>query len=183
MYFISLLLLLLVIPATSVAIEAMHVGAGADIMGLVGKWFVFWACGVRLFVAGIMQTMHPEFTAKSIFEIDAPAAHAIVREVGFGNLAMGTLGLAISWPAVLGCPGGNRRRPLLWARRIGARLPARKPERAGRSVVGSGHLSSARGIRCQPPNLIFNCSRPCFRRIAILSDGAKQKGFSTCECD
>ena len=109
MYFISLLLLLLVIPATSVAIEAMHVGAGADIMGLVGKWFVFWACGVRLFVAGIMQTMHPEFTAKSIFEIDAPAARAIVREVGFGNLAMGTLGLATilepSWavPAAIVC--------------------------------------------------------------------------------
>jgi hypothetical protein len=94
MYFISVLLLLLVIPAASVAIEAMHIGAGADIMGLIGKWFVFWACGVRLFVAGIMQTLRPEFTAKSIFEIDAPAAHAIVREVGFGNLAMGTLGLA-----------------------------------------------------------------------------------------
>ena len=94
MYFISVLLLLLVIPAASVAIEAMHIGAGADIMGLVGKWFVFWACGVRLFVGGITQTLKPEFTAKSIFDIDAPAAHAIVREVGFGNLAMGTLSLA-----------------------------------------------------------------------------------------
>jgi len=41
-----------------------------------------------------MQTLRPEFTAQAIFEIDAPGAHAIVREVGFGNLAMGTLGLA-----------------------------------------------------------------------------------------
>jgi hypothetical protein len=93
MYFISVVLLLLVFPALSVLAEALYV-PGADIMWLVGKWFVFWACGVRLFVAGLMQTFRPEFTAKSIFDIDAPAAHAIVREVGFGNLAMGTLGLA-----------------------------------------------------------------------------------------
>jgi len=100
MYFISVLLLLLVIPAVSVVSEAMHIGVGADIMWLIGKWFVFWGCGVRLLVAGIMQTFRPEFTAKSIFDIDAPAAHAIVREVGFGNLAMGTLGLAsLAMPA------------------------------------------------------------------------------------
>jgi hypothetical protein len=94
MYFIAIILLLFVFPAASVTIEAMQIGEGADIMGLVGKWFVFWACGVRLFVAGITQILKPEFTAKSIFEIDAPAAHEIVREVGFGNLAMGTLSLA-----------------------------------------------------------------------------------------
>jgi hypothetical protein len=93
MYFISVALLLLAFPALSVLAEAFYV-PGADIMWLIGKWFVFWACGVRLFVAGLMQTFRPEFTAKSIFDIDAPAAHAIVREVGFGNLAMGTLGLA-----------------------------------------------------------------------------------------
>lgn len=93
MYFIAVLLLLLVLPTASVIIEALY-STGVDIMWLIGKWFVFWACGVRLFVTGIMQTLRSEFTAKSIFDIDAPAAHAIVREVGFGNLAMGTLGLA-----------------------------------------------------------------------------------------
>ncbi len=41
-----------------------------------------------------MQVARPEFTAGSIFGIKDPASHAIVREVGFGNLAMGTLGLA-----------------------------------------------------------------------------------------
>jgi hypothetical protein len=35
----------------------------------------------------------PQFTAE-IFDVKDRAAHAIVREVGFGNLAMGTLGLA-----------------------------------------------------------------------------------------
>ncbi len=94
MYIISVFLLLLVLPAISVIVEALHIGAGADIMWLIGKWFVFWACGVRLLLAGIKQTLQPEFTAKSIFGIDAPGTGGIVREVGFGNLSMGTLSLA-----------------------------------------------------------------------------------------
>lgn len=109
MYYVSVVLLLLVLPAASITIEAFY-STGTDIMWLVGKWFVFWACGVRLLVAGLMQTLKPEFTAKSIFEIDAPAAHAIVREVGFGNLAMGTLGLASlfeeSWVVPAAIVGG-----------------------------------------------------------------------------
>jgi hypothetical protein len=42
----------------------------------------------------VMQTLRPQFTAQSIFDIKDESALAIVREVGFGNLAMGTLGLA-----------------------------------------------------------------------------------------
>ncbi len=110
MYFLSVFLLLLVLPSLSVIIEAQHIGGGADIMWLIGKWFVFWACGVRQFVAGVTQTLRPEFTAKSIFDIDAPAAHAIVREIGFGNLAMGTLSLASlaepSWVVPAAIVGG-----------------------------------------------------------------------------
>jgi hypothetical protein len=49
---------------------------------------------VRLFIAGLRQTRQPAFTAAEIFKVNDPAAHPIVREVGFGNLAMGTLGLA-----------------------------------------------------------------------------------------
>jgi hypothetical protein len=110
MYFISVVLLLLVLPSASVVTEALHIGPSADIMWLVGKWFVFWACGVRLFIAGLTQTLRPEFTAKSIFDIDAPTAHAVVREVGFGNLAMGTLALASilqpSWVVPAAIVGG-----------------------------------------------------------------------------
>ncbi len=94
MYLISVLLLLLVFPAASVLIEALHAGGGADLMGLIGKWFVFWGSGVRLFLAGVRQVSKPEFTAGEIFGIKDTAASGIVREVGFGNLAMGTLGLA-----------------------------------------------------------------------------------------
>jgi hypothetical protein len=64
-----------------------------DPLLLVGKWYVLWAVGVRLFTAGVRQVLQPQFTA-DIFAIKDGAAHAIVREVGFANLAMGVLGLA-----------------------------------------------------------------------------------------
>ncbi len=92
MYVASIILLLFVLPAGSVVIEAFWRG-GADLMPLVGKWFVFWGVGVRLFLAGIRQVAQPQFTAVDIFAIKDRAALAIVREIGFGNLAMGTLGL------------------------------------------------------------------------------------------
>ena len=94
MYFASVVLLLFVFPVASITVEALWLRGGADMMFLIGKWFVFWAVGVRLFLAGVRQVMQPQFTAESIFDIKDPAAHAIVREIGFGNLAMGALGLA-----------------------------------------------------------------------------------------
>jgi hypothetical protein len=92
-YFVAILLLMLVLPAGSVLLEGFPFGDGIDLIALGGKWFTFWAVGVRLFLAGLTQTFRPRFTAESIFEIQDPAALAIVREVGFANLAMGTLGL------------------------------------------------------------------------------------------
>jgi hypothetical protein len=92
-YLLTVLLLLLIVPAASVLAEALLCG-GNDLMWLVGKWFTFWACGVRLLIAGIRQTVQPAFTASEIFKLDDPGAHPIVREIGFGNLAMGALALA-----------------------------------------------------------------------------------------
>jgi hypothetical protein len=94
MYLASIFLLMLVLPAAGVVVEALWFGTAADIMLLVGKWFVFWAVGVRLFIAGVRQVAQPQFTAESIFEIKDRAAFGIVRELGFANLSTGTLGLA-----------------------------------------------------------------------------------------
>lgn len=94
MYLVLVLLLMFVLPTASVAAEALRVPGTADLMPLIGKWFTFWAVGMRLFVAGLMQTFRPQFTAQSIFGIKEQGALAIVREIGFGNFAMGTLGLA-----------------------------------------------------------------------------------------
>src|SRR5690348_9608196 len=92
-YTISVVLLLLVLPAASVLVEHTLSAGSTDLMWLIGKWFTFWACGVRLFMAGVMQVSKPEFTAGSIFNLSDPAAYGLVREVGFGNLSMGTIAL------------------------------------------------------------------------------------------
>ncbi|MGG9962488.1 DUF6790 family protein [Ferruginibacter sp. SUN106] len=60
---------------------------------ILGKWFIFSAVGLRLFVAGIKQTTDPAFTAKEIFHIDTPESSPIVRELGFANLCFGLTGI------------------------------------------------------------------------------------------
>jgi hypothetical protein len=73
MYFASVLLLTLVLPVISIFIEAAGSPTGAVMTFLIGRWFVFWAVGVRLFVAGLRQTGQPQFTAREIFGIRDPA--------------------------------------------------------------------------------------------------------------
>lgn len=93
MYLAAIILLMLVLPLISVAAQAPMLPDIGALMGLIGKWFTFWGVGVRLFVAGLMQAFRPQFTAEDIFAIGDPSALPIVREVGLGNLAIGTLGL------------------------------------------------------------------------------------------
>ena len=97
MYFASVLLLLLIFPLASIAVEAIRFGHSIKDMSLIGEWFVFWAVGIRLFVAGLRQVFQPSFTAVEIFEIHEPRAFAIVRELGFANLSIGLLGLGSLW--------------------------------------------------------------------------------------
>ena len=92
-YLLTVLLLLFVLPAGCVLAEAIARDA-SDLLLIVGKWFVFWGVGVRLFLAGVRQIFQPAFTARKIFELAEPGALAIVRELGFANVTMGTLGLA-----------------------------------------------------------------------------------------
>jgi uncharacterized membrane protein len=91
-YLTTVVLLLVVLPVACVLLEASR--GASDLPVLIGKWFVFWGIGVRLFLAGLRQMFQPAFTAATIFEISDTGAHAIVRELGFANVAMGTLGLA-----------------------------------------------------------------------------------------
>lgn len=98
MYFVTVALLLLVFPAASIAVETLTAKAAPDLIGLIdltGKWFTFWAVGVRLVVAGVRQVLQPRFTAETIFQLKDESAFPIVREVGFGNLSMGALGLIV----------------------------------------------------------------------------------------
>jgi hypothetical protein len=93
MYFVVVTLLLLILPVVSAMTEAFRSPQTVDLVILAGRWFVFWAVGIRLFIAGARQVIQPRFTAEEIFGIHDPGSHAIVREVGFANLSMGTLGV------------------------------------------------------------------------------------------
>ena len=91
MYLAMVLLLMIVLPVGSIAVDWL--AGPAHLVPLIGKWFVFWAVGMRLAAAGIKQVADPAFTASRIFGIADPASHVIVRELGFGNLSIGLLGL------------------------------------------------------------------------------------------
>ena len=93
MYFVIVILFLLVCPLASVAIEAGRLHESFASVALIGRWWTFWAVGVRLFVAGIRQVVQPRFTAEEIFEIHDLSVLPIVREIGLANLSMGTLGI------------------------------------------------------------------------------------------
>jgi len=90
MYFFITWGLMVIIPAISVTIEGFS-GQLADWLWLVAKWFIFWGVGIRLFTAGIRQMAQPSFTAKTIFRMDFPDAEKLVTEIGYGNLAMGSI--------------------------------------------------------------------------------------------
>jgi len=95
MYLAIVVLMVIGAPVVSVLAEALY--APAPLMLLVGKWFVFWAAGVRLLTAGLKQTTQPGFTAHQIFRMKTDEALPIVRELGFANIAVGLLGVASVW--------------------------------------------------------------------------------------
>ena len=94
MFALMVVLVMFVFPTVSILMELFVFKTGAGILPLVGKWLVFWGVGVRLFSAGIRQALCPQFTAKEIFEITDTKPMVIVRELGFGNISIGFLGLA-----------------------------------------------------------------------------------------
>jgi hypothetical protein len=99
-YLIIVLFLTLIFPAISVLVEYLMKSGEVLTIGLVGKWFIFWAIGIRLLTAGLRQTITPAFTAKSIFHIVNKDSLVIVRELGFANICFGVLGImSLIFPA------------------------------------------------------------------------------------
>lgn len=88
-----LLGLMLIFPAASITIDALiHNHALLSVVA-VGKWFVFWAVGVRLLIAGLRQIVQPRYTAETILGVKDPDAILTVRELGFANTAIGCAGV------------------------------------------------------------------------------------------
>jgi hypothetical protein len=94
MYYASVLLLTLILPLGSVYVDQSLAHNGLPLMLLIGKWFAFWAGGVRLFIAGVRQIVQPRFTSQGIFGIASDDPLPFVRELGMANVAMSTLCLA-----------------------------------------------------------------------------------------
>lgn len=96
MYYLIVLAFMLVLPVLSIAIDGAVSEAGLS-LALLGKWFVFWSVGVRLFTAGVKQIVDPAFTAQSIFETSDRGARVVVQELGFANVAAGLVGILSLW--------------------------------------------------------------------------------------
>jgi len=94
MYLAIVLGTMLILPLASLGVAYVASGGSLELLQGLEVWFVFWALGVRLFVAGLRQVFQPSFTAQHIFEIDDAKAHVVVQELGFANITFGTLGLA-----------------------------------------------------------------------------------------
>lgn len=97
MYLAIVILSMFVLPLISMGIEHFHAHGAASWMMLAGKWFVFWAVGVRISGAGIRQYFQPQFTAREIFRMKTDEALPIIREHGIGNFAVGTAGFVSLW--------------------------------------------------------------------------------------
>jgi len=106
---ISVLLFMFILPVFSILIE-WHFRQSPLGWVLVGKWFVFWAVGVRLFIAGIRQLTKPAFTAKEIFHLSGEESFIIIKELGLANICFGTIGILslfkVAWCEAAAITGG-----------------------------------------------------------------------------
>lgn len=90
--------LMFLFPALSILVD---LGPGGHEFGiaLVAKWYAFWACGLRLGLAGLRQIVQPEFTAREILGLKSDDAIILVRELGFANAGFGAVGVVSLWQA------------------------------------------------------------------------------------
>lgn len=92
-YVVGVLALTLLLPILSVFIEKMVDKEQSITFLFIGKWFIFYAVGFRLLMAGIKQISNPAFTARDIFQIEDKSSYIIVKELGFANLCFGFIGI------------------------------------------------------------------------------------------
>jgi hypothetical protein len=93
MYLAVVIGLMLIFPIASIVLEFFMHGHGVLDVAIIGKWFVFWAVGARLLIAGLRQIVRPRYTAETILGVRNPDAMVIVRELGFANTAIGSAAL------------------------------------------------------------------------------------------
>jgi len=109
LYYATVTLLMFVLPLASIAVDAAVHHMPWTVV-LVARWYVFWAVGIRLLLAGTRQILQPRYTARTILGIEGDDALLLVRELGFANLSIGiagTLSLGFGgWALPLALAGG-----------------------------------------------------------------------------
>jgi Family of unknown function (DUF6790) len=98
MYVALVIALMLVFPLISIVAQVLLTDHGtlaaASNLAIVAKWYVFWAVGVRLSLAGLRQILQPRYTAETILGLKGAESLFFVRELGFANVSMGSVGVA-----------------------------------------------------------------------------------------
>ncbi|MBW6399916.1 hypothetical protein KPL78_18800 [Roseomonas sp. HJA6] len=80
----------IVLPAAFTLAAALN---GAPLDEALAGWFAFWAVGARLAATGLNDLLRPRYTTETIFRVTDRKARGLTREIGFRNLALGTIGL------------------------------------------------------------------------------------------
>jgi hypothetical protein len=108
MYIALLLLQTVALPVVAGSIQLAITGGNPLLV--YGVWWAFWGVGTRLVVAGISQLVNPGRTAQGILGIESKDADQVVHELGFANLCLGAVALAVpllpTWGVTLGVAGG-----------------------------------------------------------------------------
>jgi hypothetical protein len=98
MYVPMVIALMLALPLISIVAQILLTDSAAlpaaAYLVVVAKWYVFWALGVRLSLAGLRQIIQPRYTAETILGFKGSEALFFVRELGFANVAMGSVAIA-----------------------------------------------------------------------------------------
>jgi len=92
-YIVVVFLLMLVLPVVSVVHDRSFSETRLGCPSCSGGVSFFAGVGVRFFSAGISQTANPRFTAVTILGLKTSESWMVVRELGFGNLAIGAVAL------------------------------------------------------------------------------------------
>lgn len=91
MYIFMIVALMFVVPIGCTIFEVFQSNHGIFAFSILLKWFVFWAVGVRLLIAGLRQIIQPRFTAEVVLGINSQDSKLLVRELGFVNTAIGCI--------------------------------------------------------------------------------------------
>ena len=80
--------IMIILPLVSICIEYFR-NKEVPLWMVIAKWVLFWSVGIRSLTAGIVQMVHPAYTAEIIFHLSGTDYYIFIRELGVANFAIG----------------------------------------------------------------------------------------------